>query len=530
MEGQEQQLNQNNSRWSRQSRSGSIFTAAIDRQTNWDDLFTRMDSKQGSIEDFKKLMYKMQSKRREFVVEFLNSCNANNAGATSIKSLIQITIECIQLLSRTHEILYESENYQKEIISTNNEKLQLNVKDESHGLRKDLLFLEKLKTFLINEQEKSDSIVPNFKACLIELDFIGVLAPYHPISAQKFIEEHKQCVQFLRNYINANNLSSEKSDDIFNKRKPIMITDWDGTMKDYCSQYATNLQPIYSAISMAKFSKMYTRLTAVLTAGPLRGPGILDLTSLPKDGPIVFGGSWGRECWLNGKRIVHDEGISDEGLDALERLNSEMSEMLSKSQEFSHFALVGSGVQRKVDRLTLGVQTVCNHIDPDLSSKYQEQVKERLHRVDPNEEFLHFDPSTKLEVEVVIHNKGEKGVSWDKASGIKRLVETISDSLDSGSVLVCGDTHSDLPMVTYVSSHNKKGLMALFVTTKNDLQEKVVNIVGDSEMCCFVSSPDVIHAAMISILSTESEEALKSMFDGEDLFTISERNLINNIE
>ena len=35
-----------------------------------------------------------------------------------------------------------------------------------------------------------------------------------------------------------------------------------------------------------------------------------------------------------------------------------MSRLLQK-QEFSHFGLIGSGVQRKVDRLTLGVQTVC---------------------------------------------------------------------------------------------------------------------------------------------------------------------------
>lgn len=59
-----------------------------------------------------------------------------------------------------------------------------------------------------------------------------------------------------------------------------MITDWDGTMKDYCSQYVTNLQPIYSALSMAIFSHVIhflfllviifqkcTRVTAVLTAG-----------------------------------------------------------------------------------------------------------------------------------------------------------------------------------------------------------------------------------------------------------------------
>jgi hypothetical protein len=161
-----------------------------------------------------------------------------------------------------------------------------------------------------------------------------------------------------------------------------MITDWDGTMKDYCSQYATNLQPIFSAVGMARFAESFTRLTAVLTAGPLRGPGILDLTALPIDGPVVFSGSWGREWWLRGKRIVHDDGISSEGIDALERVNDEMRTLLNLG-EYSQFGLVGSGVQRKVDRLTLGVQTKCKHVNQDLSLKYQDEVKERLQRIDP---------------------------------------------------------------------------------------------------------------------------------------------------
>lgn len=54
------------------------------------------------------------------------------------------------------------------------------------------------------------------------------------------------------------------------------------------------------------------------------------------------------------------------------------------SSDYAPFALVGSGVQRKVDRLTLGVQTVCNHVTSELSSRYQMAVKERVHRVDPN--------------------------------------------------------------------------------------------------------------------------------------------------
>lgn len=56
---------------------------------------------------------------------------------------------------------------------------------------------------------------------------------------------------------------------------------------------------------------------------------------------------------------------------------------LINSSEYSQFGLVGSGVQRKVDRLTLGVQTVCKHVQPELSHRYQDEVRERVHRVDP---------------------------------------------------------------------------------------------------------------------------------------------------
>ena len=142
-----------------------------------------------------------------------------------------------------------------------------------------------------------------------------ILSPFHPISSQKFMDEAEVCTRFLRLFV-------QSFDDT--GKKPILITDWDGTMKDYCSQYATNLQPTYSAIGMANFAKMFTRLTAVLTAGPLRGPGILDLTSLPIDGPILFSGSWGREWWMRGKRLVHNDDISMEGDAALRRFKEEV--------------------------------------------------------------------------------------------------------------------------------------------------------------------------------------------------------------
>lgn len=425
-----------------------------------------------SVEEFKSLMYKMQSVRRQIVCALLNNCEVKD--------------DWVQELHRAFSVLTDSHTnaFQREM-STFSAKLLINIKDETTGLKKDLVFLNKLKAI---HSENTNSI---WTDALTKVDLVSILAPYHPISNEKFTEEYEHTVQFLRCFIESNT----------NGVKPMWITDWDGTMKDYCSQYATNLQPVYSAVGMTKFASRFTRLTAVLTAGPLRGPGILDLTAMPIDGPVLFSGSWGREWWLGGKRVVHEDGISEEGFDALERLNDEMKTLLQLG-DFAQFALVGSGVQRKVDRLTLGVQTVCGHVQTELSHRYQDEVKERMHRVDPSHHVLVFDPSTELEVEVVAHSSGNV---WNKADGVDRVVTTMGDSLETpGRVLICGDTNSDLPMVRQAASRNPKGVMAIFVDGKEKLRQSVRHIVADEERCCFVSCPDVIHAAIARILSEKS--------------------------
>ncbi|VDM53211.1 unnamed protein product [Angiostrongylus costaricensis] len=289
--------------------------------------------------------------------------------------------------------------------------------------------------------------------------------------------------------------------------KPLFVTDWDGTMKDYCSQYATNLQasasffPVYSAVMLGRFAAVFTRATAVLTAGPLRGPGILDLTALPINGPVLFSGSWGREWWLRGRRVVHEDGISEEGFDAIGRLSDEMTDLLNDG-DFSQFALVGSGVQRKVDRLTLGVQTVFGHVPIELVMRYINAVKERVHRVDPNSTNLLLENSSPLEIEVCAHSSG---AVWNKGDGVASLIASLHDSLKNGKVLVAGDTTSDLPMLQHVVSENPDGVMALFVGASESLRQSVGSIVGDDSRVCFVSCPDVIHAAFSRVLAAKIE-------------------------
>jgi predicted metal-dependent enzyme (double-stranded beta helix superfamily) len=379
-----------------------------------------------SVDEFKSFMYQMQDARRKIVSAVLQ--NENDFDEHLIEQLKEVH----------NQLTDESTNdYQREmIVSSATSKFSVNVKDEIVGLEKDIAYLERLL------EAKNNNSSATLNEARKHVNLAEILSPFHPISSQKFMEETEECTRFLRLFI--------KSYDETGK-KPILITDWDGTMKDYCSQYATNLQPTYSAIGMANFASIFTRLTAVLTAGPLRGPGILDLTSLPIDGPILFSGSWGREWWMRGKRLVHKDDISMEGICALHRFKDEMNELLS-STEYSQFELVGSGVQSKVDRLTLGVQTVFNHVHPELSERYQDAIRERMHRVDPDEQILHFDPSTELEVEVVVHNDG---TVWNKADGVAMVIEKCGDTLEGpGKVLICGDTASDLPMVKYAVTKN----------------------------------------------------------------------------
>ncbi|KAE9548080.1 hypothetical protein FO519_008709 [Halicephalobus sp. NKZ332] len=425
-----------------------------------------------SVDMFKKFMYQTQEIRRKIVSLAL-------ADAEIDLTLLEELKGTLQQLTDHHTI-----SFQREMKVNATRKFMLNLKDEISGLQKDITYFEKLN------QKKNELNLSSLMEARKFVELSEILAPYHPVSPELFFKELEFCTDFLRAFVRSGKDSN----------KPIMVTDWDGTMKDYCSQYATNLQPIYSAIGMAKFAQQFTRLTAVLTAGPLRGPGILDLTSLPIDGPILFSGSWGREWWLKGHRLVHDHDIPYEGTDALNRFNDEMQKLLSDS-EYCQFDLVGSGVQWKVDRLTLGVQTVCGHVHPELSFRYQEEIRERMHRVDPNEEILHFDPSTELEVEVVVHNDG---TVWNKADGVEKVVNTMMDTLDPpGTVLICGDTASDLPMVRYAVEKNPKGSMSLFVTMKEDLKHRVRELIPDETRTCFVSCPDVIHAAMDRILKED---------------------------
>lgn len=52
----------------------------------------------------------------------------------------------------------------------------------------------------------------------------------------------------------------------------------------------------------------------------------------------------------------------------------------------------------------------------------------------------------------------------------------------------------------FIESNNFKGVMAIFVGAKPELQKRVQQLVGNPQNACFVSCPDVIHAAIYRLL------------------------------
>lgn len=419
-----------------------------------------------AIEQFKEDLYRMQEARKRLTLKVLTTG--------------RISLEEIQILKDTLEEMQDNRTSALFIrdIHSRGTTFGINIRDEILGLQKDFEFLE---SFAL-ECEKEESFSSRLKLC----DLPGILSKRRGSSSDKFDEEVMKCKAFLMDLITLDDDGT----------KPLFITDWDGTMKDYCSQYATNLQPAYSAIVMGVFARHFTRAFAVLTAGPLRHPGILDLTALPIDGPVMFSGSWGREWWLSGRRVVHDDGIPEEGSVAIGQLYEQLEEILHEG-EFVQFALVGSGVQKKVDRLTLGVQTVFGQVPEELSARYIDAVRERIHRVDPNSQYLILENCSPLEIEVCVHSSGSV---WNKGDGVAALVESNNDSLKLGKVCVAGDTASDLPMLQKAAEENPSQVRALFVNVSDEIKKNIDNIVGDTSRTCFISCPDVAHAAFAQII------------------------------
>ncbi|KAL1239895.1 Trehalose-phosphatase [Trichinella spiralis] len=407
-----------------------------------------------TVDSFSTVMQTLCEIRREITTKLLNKEKVPEKLVTAIEN-IKNAIEA--KMNPKHSITLA--------LDTGME-MQFNVRDELAGLEKDLKFLQYVQS--------------GFKSADSFLDF---LASSHPHGKKRFYNEVAQLEYMLMRRV---------TDGL-----DVFITDWDGTYKTYCCNYRTSVQPAYSAYWLSLFAKKCAPMSAVLTAGPLRDFGILDLIAVPAEkSGIIFGGSWGREWLIKGKRMVNKSYFCAASEIQLKDLATKLSDMINAKPEYHRFLFTGSGFQKKVDRVTIGVQTVKNDVSEEEINAFLDSVNQVVQELDPHSEIF-VQHKERLDIEIILKTTTQG--TWSKAEGIKYLLDMLEIPASNRSIWICGDTVSDLPMVQYAIQANRAGTIVTFVSPPAEVMQFLVE-TARPDGYCIVGCPEVIHVAMARVL------------------------------
>lgn len=382
-----------------------------------------------SLNDFYSLMFYTRDIKKLIVNDILNNkiCNSE---------MIDLLKEALEILNNLPGNQYEK------IINHHNTQVKLNLFYEISELQKDIYYL------LHKEQ-----------------DFYEYLSNLNP----NFFKQLADGKDFLVN----------------NKFKNL-ISDRDGTVNNYCGRYNSSIQSIYNAVFLSRYAIYSADNAVILTSAPLKNVGLLDMSVSP-DNLFIYAGSKGRE-YLDKNNNEHYLSIDSEKQKILDKLNNEIDNLLN-NEEYQIFSLIGSGFQKKFGQTTIARQDIYNSIPPDISESFFNQIINLVNYIDPNKKYLSIE-DTGLDIEIIlnINNEDNELKDFDKGDGVEFLDRNIPLNINKLGAIICGDTKSDIPMLT-TTIKKTNNVAAIFVTNDDNLKESINNICANSY---FVSSPDIL--------------------------------------
>ncbi len=268
------------------------------------------------------------------------------------------------------------------------------------------------------------------------------------------------------------------------------VTDRDGTVNNYCARYLTSIQSAYNAVFMTRFARRCVRNALMLTSAPLRDGGLLDVATAPPDA-FIYAASKGRE-YLDRKGRYGTCPIEPRQETKLEELNRALESLLAKPHK-RKFTLIGSGLQKKFGQTTVARQDIKGSVAQEESLAFKGEIEKLVSHIDPGGRHFRIE-DTGLDVEIILTIGGEGGAlkDFDKGDAVRFLDEALRLELSKGASLVCGDTGSDLPMVSACVERNAESF-AVFATTNDALKEKLAAVTPRA-FC--VDAPDVVVAIL----------------------------------
>uniref|UniRef100_A0AC35FDQ1 Trehalose-6-phosphate phosphatase helical bundle domain-containing protein n=1 Tax=Panagrolaimus sp. PS1159 TaxID=55785 RepID=A0AC35FDQ1_9BILA len=308
--------------------------------------------------------------------------------------------------------------------------------------------------------------------------FIETLQVYHPVSKDKYREEVMALGDLFTDA------------DHFN----YFFTDRDGTLKLYSCSYPASVQPAYSGVIQAQFARRCAQTCAILTTAPMMQIGILDVSTIP-EGYYYYGASAGREWFIDPSSKFKDQSIPEQDLELLDRVFLAIS-LLLEDPKLKHFAWIGSGLQKHYGHLTIARQDANRSIPDSQTQALVSKVHQIVKEIDPTGQTLSIIES---ETDMKIYLKErDSGEIFDKGQGIELLVNHMKCDLSTGTILVCGDSETDLPMLKVCLKNNATGVFTVWVTTNEELRNTVRKLCEEynNRNYVFVSCPEVLLGGM----------------------------------
>jgi len=270
------------------------------------------------------------------------------------------------------------------------------------------------------------------------------------------------------------------------------ITDRDGTISNYCGRYQSSIQSVYNALFLSAFTTTVKEKSIIITSAPLQNIGLIDISIQPQK-DFILAGSKGREFVdENGKKYAYP--IDSKQQKKLDELNEAIEQLLGKAK-FSSFRYIGSGLQYKFGQTTLARQDKNNAIPKQKSQTLKTEIEQLLQRLDPSKSIFRLEDTGKdLEIMLTVKTDDDKNKVEDfhKGHGIEFMSRTLDINMDEKTVLICGDTASDLPMLEAAMAANAN-TVGIFVTTDEQLKKEVKRICQNS---LIVSTPDILVALL----------------------------------
>ncbi len=263
------------------------------------------------------------------------------------------------------------------------------------------------------------------------------------------------------------------------------ISDRDGTTNNYCSRYLSSVQSVYNAVMLSRYVGSRVDTGIILTSAPLQGPGLTDISVAP-DGLFVYAGSKGREyVGPDGKR--HTYAIAPQQQSLLDQLNRRLDELVDQPRN-RKYGLIGSGVQHKFGQTTVARQDIDSSVPQQESEEFLAAVRQLVEELDPSGKAFRIEDTGKdIEIMLTIATD-DKVQEFDKGSGIAFLAQRLELGLDHGGTLVCGDTASDVPMLSACLDQSPE-TWSVFVTKEKELRARVRELLPNAVL---VGEPDAL--------------------------------------